>query len=328
MHYSHQIVELCQIDQSDASFRISTADATPILTNSIEAVGLLNPPTLRAKSERFCIVSGFGRVQACQNLGLKEISARIVSQHATLTACVQHAIIDNTFQRELNIVEQARAVKLLSCVCGEPDELLTTAQQTGLAMNQKMIKKLMVVSQMTDTLHKGLITGAIALPIALQLAAIKDHKILDEISRLLMDLNLSLNRQRELFEWIVAIAKRDHIGIEQLLAEAPIQAVRQNAELDRRQKGAQIRQYLKKRRSPAIVAFESTYQNLLERMQLKKGARLVAPDNFEGPVYSIQMEFTNLDELKMMEKEVHRLTSSPYMSKILNLIGLLDNRKQ
>lgn len=320
MQFSYQTLGLASIDLADASFRISTADASAVLIRSINALGVLNPPTVRAKLDRYTIVSGFARVQACQKLGIHKIDARIVSPQESMKTLAQYAVMDNAFQRELNMVEQARAVNLLLDVCTGTDELVTVAQRTGLPINQKMVKKLIAVNQMPRGLHNGLRSGAIALPIALQLNRLYGHKDMDEISRLLIALNLSLNRQRELLEWVMSITKRDKITAEQLLNEETVQKILGDPELDRRQKVTQIWQHFKLRRSPVISNFVSNYNDHLEKLKIKKGARLVAPPNFEGATYTLQIDFQNLEEMKEMEKEVHRLARSPHMTHILEQI--------
>lgn len=320
MKFSYQNVSLSKIDIADASFRISTADASAALIGSINSLGLLNPPALIHNSNRYIIVAGFARVQACNSIGIKEIPARILSTQTPLKACVQFAIMDKVFQRDLNLVEQARAVRMLSKACSESDELMAFVQQAGLSINQKMVKKLLAVGQMPDMLQKGIILGAISLPVALQLNLMTGQEDRDEITRLFIELNLSLNRQRELMEWITAVTKRDKITATELLAEGAVQKIRLDSDMDRRQKVSQIWHQLKRRRSPEISSFETRYRALINNLKIKKGVRLVAPPNFEGTTYTLQVDFKNLTELKEMEQELSRIVRSSHMSDILGPI--------
>lgn len=194
------------------------------------------------------------------------------------------------------------------------------AQQAGLAWNPAMIAKLEAVGCMPKTLKEGLVDGTIALPVALKLHAQFEAPVVSALSRFLSALQLSLNRQRTLLDWMEAIAHRDHIGMEQLLAESPIQDALMDTQMDGPQKATLIWQYVQMRRSPAGASLNRKYHTLVKQLRLRKGVRLTAPANFEGQTYLLQLAFNNLEQLKDLEKELQRIVRSPHMADILNLI--------
>ncbi len=320
MQSSLQIVEIFQIDDGDKTFRISTGDASSQLIHSIDKLGLIHPPLLLPKSDRYCIVSGFARVHACIALKHKRIQARILEPQTSLKICVQQAVIDNSFQKTLNIVEKARVVRLLFDAYKEMEALIDVAPRMGITINAKMATKLLAVSQMPAILQQGLVSGAIALPLALQFISIKETDDIEKLSSFFIELNVSLSRQRKLFEWIVAITRRDQISIDHLLSEKPLQMLRQDSQLESRQKVSLIWQYLNKRRAPASSFFMDEYTNLIKQLKLKKNVRLLAPSNFEGQTYSLQIDFGNLDEMRGIDKELARIIKSPQLAEILKLI--------
>ncbi len=320
MQSSLQIVEVSQIDYGDTTFRISTSDASSLLIHSIDKLGLINPPVFLPKSDRYRIVSGFARVHACMALKHKRIQARILEPQTSLKTCVQQAVIDNSFQRTFNLVEQARVVRLLFDAYRGMEAIVAVAQGMGIKINAKMATKLLTVGQMPAILQQGLASGAIALPLALQFNSIKDIENIKKLSSFFIELNVSLSRQRKLFEWIVAITRRDQISIDHLLSEKPLQMLRQDSQLERRQKVSLIWQYLNRRRAPASSFFMDDYTNMIKQLKLKKNVRLLAPSNFEGQTYSLQFDFSNLDEMKGIDKELARIIQSPQMAKILKLI--------
>lgn len=321
MRCNYQNTNISTINLADTSFRISESDASPGLINSIASLGLLNPPTLIAKDDSYTIISGFARVDACLKLGVREINARVIEPDTPLKVCVQLAILEKAFESDLNTLEQANIVKMLVQVCDGVEELVSVAKHLGLSLNQKMAEKLNLVHQMPDGLKAGLSSGAIALPVALQIQNIKERDALDRLCQLFNELNLSLNRQRAMLESLLGISKRENIGFKQILAEKPLQSILQDTQLDRRQKASQIGHYLKQRRLPHISSFEIIYNNLIGELNPKKGVRIVPPANLESPTYAIQIEFKNLVELKAMDQEIQRIVASPYMERILDQLN-------
>ncbi|MBQ7288950.1 MAG: ParB/RepB/Spo0J family partition protein [Clostridia bacterium] len=80
-----------------------------MLKNSIAAGGLLKPITVSRLSDgRYCLVSGYRRLQACKELGYTSIACLEVSDSpAGLTL---RALIDSVQHRQLNMFEQAEAI--------------------------------------------------------------------------------------------------------------------------------------------------------------------------------------------------------------------------
>ena len=125
--YKYQNVRLSRIDIDDATFLISTSSDLEALLNSIRQFGLLNPPLLIPAGDKLVIVSGFQRIRACKMLGLDTITARMLDNDVERLKCIQWAIIDNTAQRQLNVVEQARALWLLATTITDRSALIAMA---------------------------------------------------------------------------------------------------------------------------------------------------------------------------------------------------------
>ncbi len=316
MEYKCQPVLSAQIVDTDSSFRISTGNDSINLTDSIARIGLIHPPILLTRGNDLIIVSGFARIAACNRLGYKEFPAQLLDEDTPVERCIEIAIIDNSSQRSLNLVEQARALKLLASIHKGHEAFLKAAKMVGLPVDLKMAEKLRQVSQMALPLQHGLVEGTIALPAALQLHNIQDDQVSDKLGALLRELGLSLNRQREFIDWVTAIACRDAVSILQVVDEDSIKQIRHDTNLDRRQKSQQIRNYLKKRRYPVISVFEREYTNKIKQLKLKKGTHLLPPSNFEGQTYSLRFDFQNHNDLSEKYEEFKRLVQSPIMKSL------------
>jgi ParB family chromosome partitioning protein len=313
MEYKHVFVPFDLIHSEDTQLKISTGAVSAALVQSIKRIGLLNPPALLACSSGYRIVSGFKRIEASRQTTTGGIVARVLGPVTPLERCIQIAIADNTSQRSLNIVEQAHAVALLSSVYPDRTLLAGAANLVGLSINPDMADKLIKLAGMDPLLKSGVMDGSIALPVAMQLHDMNDVAAARVLGILLRELGLSLNRQREILEWVVSICRRDDMAPAELLVAQDIVHYRQNKDLDRRQKGQLIREYLKKRRYPTILRYERRFADTVRRLKLSKGTHLIAPPHFESSIYGLKFEFKNQSELADKLQEMEKIVKSEIM---------------
>jgi len=313
MEYKHCSIPFDRIHTEDTWFKISTGAVSAALVDSVKRFGLINPPVLLAHSNGYQIVSGFKRIEAYRQKAAGSIVARILDPVTPLERCAQVAIVDNTSQRSLNLIEQAHAVALLSNFYSDNTQLVRAANLAGLSINPDMAEKLIKLDRMAPPLKSGVLDESIALPVALQLHDMNDAAAVQVLATLLMELGLSLNRQREILEWIVSICRRDDIAPAELFAADDIVHCRQNKDLDRRQKGQLIRDYLKKRRYPTILLYERRFADTVRRLKLAHGTSLMAPPHFESSSYCLKFEFRNQKELSEKFQEMEKIVKSEIM---------------
>jgi ParB family chromosome partitioning protein len=314
MRFSSVPVERILVE--DAFFKISTGAVPAELVASIQFAGLLNPPIILARSDGFRIVSGFKRVAALRQLGTNSIPARLLDSDTSAEDCIRIAIMDNSFQRSLNLVEQANAVRLLSTVLPDSRQLADAACSVGVPVNPGMAEKLKTLAAMDDTLKTGVLEGNIALPVAIQIQTMADPAATAALGAMLKELGLSLNRQREMLDWIASICRRDEISVSQLLATEEIANCLTDQDLDRRRKGQTIRKYLRTRRYPTIQTYENRFDGIVKKLALAKGTHLTAPPHFESPNYSLRFEFGSYDELRQKLEEFKKIVESQDLKSI------------
>ncbi len=315
MEFKLSTIAIERINTYDTRFKISTGAASAALVDSIKHLGLINPPILSALNDGYRIISGFKRIEAWRQVSADGITARIVDPCASLERCIHIAIMDNSLQRSLNIVEQAHAVALLALLSYDSHKLPEVARTVGLAVNQAMAAKLKILAGMDQLLKSGVLDGSIALPVALQLHELQDTDASEALAVLMRELGLSLNRQREIMEWVVSICRRDDIVPRKLLAADEIVRCRQNKDLDRRQKTQLIRDYLKRRRFPTITGYERRFEETVQRLKLAKGTCLIPPPHFESATYCLRFEFRDQKELSIRLQEIEKMAKSEIMQK-------------
>jgi hypothetical protein len=205
---------------------------------------------------------------------------------------------------------------LLATLHSDSQQLADAARSVGLPVNPAMAKKLKKLAAMEDTLKSGVLDGTIALPVALQIQAMKDPAATQALGTLLKKLGLSLNRQRETLEWIISICRRDDISVSQLLASERVVNCLQDPDADRRRKGQLVRKYLKKRRYPSIQSYEKRFEDLVKKLKLGKGTFLTAPPHFESPRYCLRFEFASSDELRQKLEQFEKIVESGTLKSI------------
>lgn len=92
------------------------------LTQSIMAVGILQPILVRPDGDGYEIIAGERRYQAAKRAGLKTVPVRI--KEVDETTSLEYALIENIQRSDLNGIEEARAYRdLIDRVGSTQDEL-------------------------------------------------------------------------------------------------------------------------------------------------------------------------------------------------------------
>ncbi|MGA9263218.1 MAG: ParB N-terminal domain-containing protein [Desulfobacterales bacterium] len=309
MHFKEQSLSLESLHLRDMHYRITTSDAIDKLKNSIAALGVLDPPILRQKADGYQIVAGFRRIDACRLLGRYDIRARVLPTDIDDSTCVRLAIADNSLQRPLDLIETARALKLLSEVVTDEMELSRQAAVLALPDNPSLMRKIMSLTTLPAGLQNRLTAGELAMAMALELKRL-DSTTAESMGRLFADLKLGLNRQRELLSLLTEIARREGITLAELLTEPALLNLMSAPDLERSQKAGQLRSLLRRRRYPVMSAATARFQDLVRQLHLGPGIQLVPPGNFEGTTYTLAITFDRLDQLRDRSLQIENLLRS------------------
>jgi ParB family chromosome partitioning protein len=324
MAFETTSVTLETIDLTDHTYRISTlADPEKIdaLADSIDQLGLIRPPLILENKPRRRIVSGFQRMAACDRLGLKEVSCRLLLPETPPLRMAQLVVAENAWQRPLNLMEKARCFALLEEKNTESGRLTDLAAGLGLDENPKMIDKLIRLTQLSISIQQAVETGDLGLAMALAVGRLTPEdggQILD----LIQTFRFGLNKQRELIELIQEIAKRESISIGRVLGSADISAILSRTDQDRPARGAALRRYLKQRRYPTLIQAETAFHQLVHELKLGPRIRLNPPPYFEGNTYQLIMAFATLEELHDHQQYLEKMRRHPDLKQFLADKGL------
>jgi len=307
---------LSRIDSTDDAYRITTCEDNDVLAASISAAGLLNPPVLRDHGDSYTIVSGFRRIAACRSLGWSEIDIRLVEACCDDLTCCTIAIVDNALQRPLNLIETSRAINMLSSFFPGMAGLSENSARLGLPDSPAILNKLRRLCLLPMPLQEGVLANSISLAMAMELDRLEPSAAIG-FTALFDSLGLSLSRQRETISLVKEIARRENLTIVQTLASADLQDILRDEDLDRTQKQRRLRRHLRGRRFPNLTRAERQFEDGVQALGLRAGTRLIAPSNFEGEAYILQMRFRDTDELRSRKYELESIIEHPGLQDLL-----------
>lgn len=317
MQFEIKNVSLNHIDSGDEVYRVTTNENTADLVESFAHVGLVNSPLLIKNNSNYTIVCGFRRISAYRCLELNSINARILSQNTKKLDCATYAIVDNAYQRSLNLVEISRAINLLDRFMDKTKQTGIKLEAMGLPENPSLIKKIKKIDRLPMALKNAIVADILSLSMALELGKL-DKKTGIAFAHLFADLKLGLNKQREIFTLVNEIAHRDDLPIMAVLKAPVLQAILNNDHFDRNQRTQKIRKYLKQVRFPSITTAEQAFKTHLKTLNLSANAKLIPPENFESKMYTLKFTFSRFSELHDHKLTFDALIENPAIQKILS----------
>ncbi len=321
MGYSIETIALTAIDESDRRFLITTREDWADLLESIKIIGLLSPPLLLPlKNGRYCIVSGRRRMAACKESTLLKIPARILPDDTPFQDCAMLAVAENSLERPLNILEQARSYTLLSAQIESEPARTRIYQALGLPHHPVQVAKIQRINSFPAMLQTCVLGDSIPLTIALLLADLPGPAGM-LFARLFTDLKIGLNKQREILTIAGEIAAREDVDLMAIFSQEPLKSLLSASDLDRGLRTQKIREYLRKRRYPRIAAAEKKIMECLKDLPLQDDMRLTPPPHLEDTTYTFSLQFRNMDEFTKAHDRMQALVHHPSLTKLLQMVS-------
>jgi len=311
-------VPLSRIDQHDSIYRISTAQPIEQLRDSIRQMGVINPPFLIPQSEAsYNIVSGFQRVAVCRELKWTVMPARVLRTDTNSRDCLGLAVADNAQHRELNIIEQARAVQKLGPFFDDPGELVSYAKNLGLPLSRDLIPRLNRLNGLSRSIQNRIAANTISLTISLELAKLAPEEA-EALSGLFHEIRPTLSQQKEMLFLVKDIARaRDH-SITAVLKNGDLPGIRRNPDFNRQQKVGQMLAFLRKQRYPRIHRFGTFFARNLRALDLPANLSLKPPANFEDTRFSMTIDFHSPAGLKTHIQTLQSIADNPHFINIID----------
>jgi ParB family chromosome partitioning protein len=310
-----RLIPLADIDPRDERFRITTRRDSADLHLSIGRLGLRAAPLVLPGAAGFMIVSGFRRIDACQNLGWDSIRV-IVLQKASPYECALKAIAANSLERTLNLVEISRALRLLDQYAPDGQSPPEDTAALGLPTHAGMAARLKTLCRLPAEVQDAILEEAVSFAMACEIGRMEEGLAV-AFARLFRQLKTSLNKQREIVTLVAEVARREGIDPRQVLAEDRLTRMLDAQDLDRNQKTQRIRKLLRQRRFPAQVAAEDKFHALRQRLALGENLQLAPPRDFEGTRFTLTLNFESLEEVGRLRVKLDELVDHPDFKTLL-----------
>ncbi len=323
MFGSEELIDINLVDLDNKTYRISSNYDINKLKESIQINGLINTCLVRKKNKKFIIISGFKRILALKELGSIKVSVKIVNEnnnkHLIDLYCAKICIIENAFHRELNNIEQARGVALLSTFMTNKEIATNSLSVFNTVLNTNIVKKLLKIESIVSSnksVHDQILTKKLSIKNALEIQNY-EPEILNSFIRIFQKVKMGQNKQLEVIKNFNEISKRDNISLFELLNSSKVVKIIDHENPDENYKGNLLRSFLTQKRFPELTKAYEDHKEGIQKLKLEPGIKLNPPNNFEGEKYSLSFDFRDKTEF---EKHVQKLVSINKSKALENLI--------
>lgn len=177
------------------------------LASSIEKDGVIQPIVVCPSGEGYEVCAGWGRVLACRSVGKKEIPG--IVRNLSEPEKAKLGVMENIQRQDLNIVERARAYKILQDTCSMTQEEIGRAVGVTRDVVAQTLRILAFPQEVQTLMTQGVITPSHAEA----LARLTSPQLLKEAIGEAIINKLTSSKTEELVDWILRRAKlRRDIG--------------------------------------------------------------------------------------------------------------------
>jgi len=315
-------IAISDIDEQCDEFRISDDIYSDRLTDSLCAVGQLNPIILLERGARPVIVCGFRRIAALRRLGIHAAVARTLTvEDCSITHPLKLALCDNLAHRKLSPLEQARAVVKLRDICGVAREQLIGEYLPllGLPPRENALEACFALHAAHPELKRLFAEDALTLASMERLSNLFE----DEQKRfadLMSVIRLSASLQKKTLDLFDDLAGMNRANFAAPLDIPDIREFLRDAKLSSFQKGEKLHETLYRLRNPRVARAEADFAAQRKRLGLPGAIRVTPPPFFETAELHVEFEASSPEKFRELAAALQKAADSP------GLEGLFPNR--
>ncbi len=293
-------VKIGEVSNLPGPFTMSFGFNLAPLSESIKNIGIINSPVV-SKSEEgtLHVVTGYRRVGALRSLGKKIVRCRMV-QKVDLPPLqgLLLSLHDNLATRKFNPIEKGMILSRLSHYLPRKDILSNYMGLLDLPEHENTLDAFVAFDRhLEEPLKADLARGHLSVQSARMLLMMNPEDRLG-IGRLISNLNLNVNQQKQLIEYTYEIAKIDGSEISAVLGDDSIGGLLANASLNLPQKGRAVLDAMRSRRYPTLTKMEKAFRKKVSSLHLDDKVNIQPPPYFESGEYRLEIRFRHGKELK------------------------------
>lgn len=314
-------IPLGSVDPEDRTFVITFAPDLAALRESLTRAGMIHPPLVQeaVADSRYRAVAGYKRILAARELGWTRLDVELVRPGEDDLELFLHGLEENLGTRPLNMVEKALAADKLRHQFGltEKEMLSSHLPRLGLGSDSKTLAMVLALAGLEEEILHGVASGELSLSAAHRLTSRTPEERL-AFFRLVHRLRPGKNLQREFFDLLADIGRREKIAIDAILSEEAFSSPAADDETPAPQQMKQIREAFLHRRYPRFTEALDRYEQLRRELHLPSRISLSAPPYFEGRDWRLSATFRSREDLERVGKIIGTLINHPLLDRLLD----------
>jgi len=310
-------VDPADVDLTDERYRVSLSSASPELIESIRRLGVVTPPLLEKTVSGLRIVCGFKRIQACMQLDMNRVPARVLAHSlAPEIDLLTMAIADNALKGGLNLMEAAAATGKLMEHLADENDLPDAAAAAGLRITPDLARKYLRLLNLPEKIQRMVCHEMTSMKVAFELGTLNKQDA-DTLADLIETLRPTASQQLEILSNLKALSILQRSSVSEVILHLPATLILKDEHLDRKAKIHHLRRAIRKARYPHLTRFETTFLENRGKLGLPPGLSLIPPPGFESPAYRFALDFETCAELREKADYLRALSDHQALREIL-----------
>jgi len=311
-------ISLEEINFNDTRFRFSLDRPDEKLIFSIQRAGLIEPVIVKSDGQAFILVTGWRRVEASREAGLKEIPALVMPSGWTDLTLFSLAFFKSYPRKDFSLAEKALIIKRFLELGLGPEEVigefLTRLELPPERQTIDLLSQLASLDWALPSIHRGrwkISTARLFL------------SFFPEERRAIIGLGESLNhnQQAELIELLFTLKKRQKVGLDTILTEEEIKPLVQADREGRPRAGLELLTALRKRTFPLVTEINRQMQAALRQINLPGNSRLDYDHSLEKSALSISFEARTREEIELVVEQLKQKVKGGELDVLFELIN-------
>ncbi len=311
-----------EVDLEEERFRVHVGGPGDGLIRSIERVGVINPPWIRRGGDGggYQVVMGFRRIMALRLLGREVLNARLIGDGEITDAKLMEAVVlEDLSHGPFDPVEISRAIAGLRRVGIEDCEIAGRyLPLMGLEGKVSVMERYLSLADLPDDLIDALSRGEIGVGavdrVYRRFGRGEGHRVL----RLVRDLRLGVNRQRELISLLDEITRRDGVGVSAILERDEVSTVLSNERAGLPQRSRALIDRLRRMRAPRTMAMIDEVKERVRRLALGPPVTVELSPYLEERLVRVSFTFGNAGEYRKIVETLVSAGKGPEVEAMIN----------
>ncbi|MFW6131487.1 MAG: ParB/RepB/Spo0J family partition protein [Candidatus Aminicenantaceae bacterium] len=299
-------LELKDINQNDERFRTSYFLGLEKMIQSLDKEGVINPLLVTVRDNKNTLVTGWKRFLACKQISMSPVPVSMIENEDDLKTFLI-GFYENWATREFNIIEKAEILKKLK-LFGEKEKEIVKTFLPLLGMNKNMMyyDLYLKIAEFSPEVKEAIVEKEISFSIAQLLVHFNSKQrkyLLPLIS------SAGKNKQKEILEYLEEISKRESVTVDEIFEWQEIKAVMDSPQLTFIQKANKLRDVLKKKKYPRLMARKKAFDQTLKKLNIQEDITVQPSMYFEEEGINVSFSVKNKTELLEKVDKIKEMAS-------------------